>query len=702
MPDVYAVAAVYREEMLALDRKAARRIAEQYRGVYTELQKRFKIATDELERLRADPEATQLEIEKALFKSDRWRQAYNEARDELQRFNAVAKGITQDAQGEAIDLGAEHMDGLMRAAISGNRGDARGPLGIDYSFAKPDTQAMAAMIGFASNGSPLASLFQSISPEALGLARGVLAQGVALGTSPVVIGKQLAGPLGLPAWRGLTIARTETLRAYREAQRQTIMANDDVLEGWIWHSARDRRTCEVCWSMDGRLFTVVAGLTDTAGHQSVAVDAVKATDYLEGHVNCVTAESVVGGPPAELAYRREFTGTIIDIETAAGDFLSVTPNHPVLTPGGWVEAHFLREGDEVLCHDRSNRTVAAHTDDRQMHPRIGDLFESMRAGGSLPVRRGPSGVGDFHGDGAEGNIEIVAAEGFLEDGIRQQRGEHARFGGSVGLVALLGQGAIGEVGVGQRPADHAAPSALRKSAVLVGRTGGHEYTIGIPRATDDLAVGLEEAPNGGPTDAVPSADSLLRFAGPVRGQNIVRIGRRPFVGHVYNLQTTGGWYTAGGIVVKNCRCTLIPRPKSYGDILGDPSLPDERPPISTGAEEFAKLSPGQQASILGPGKFALFQMGVPLEAFVNRVESSAWGASRVAKPLFQLAEELKAGGWSGGSIPPEILAGHRATRQIVPAEDPYANPKDWSNNYGENMREVDIRRIIDQHGTGPQ
>lgn len=401
MPDVYAVAAVYRDEMLALDRKAARRIADQYRGAYSELQRRMKWATDELERLRADPNATPLEIDKALFKSDRWRQAYNEARDELQRFNAVAKGITQDAQGEAIDLGAEHMDGLMRAAISGNRGDARGPLGIDYSFAKPDTQAMSAMIGFASNGGPLANLFTSIAPESLDLARGVLARGVALGTSPVVIGKQLAGPLGLPAWRGLTIARTETLRAYREAQRQTIMANDDVLEGWIWHSARDRRTCEVCWSMDGRLFTVVAGLTDTAGHQSVPGDAVKATDYLEGHVNC--------------------------------------------------------------------------------------------------------------------------------------------------------------------------------------------------------------------------------------------------------------------------RCTLIPRPKSYGDILGDPSLPDERPAVTTGAEEFAKLSPGQQASILGPGKFALFQMGVPLEAFVNRVESSAWGASRVAKPLFQLAEELKAGGWSGGSIPPGLTDAHDASRILPPA-----------------------------------
>jgi hypothetical protein len=98
----------------------------------------------------------------------------------------------------------------------------------------------------------------------------------------------------------------------------------------------------------------------------------------------------------------------------------------------------------------------------------------------------------------------------------------------------------------------------------------------------------------------------------------------------------------------NCRCTLIPRPKSYADLLGDPSLPDSRVPVKTGPEEFAKLDPAVQRSILGPGKYDLYQRGVPLEAFVDRHQSDVWGASRVAKPLRDVLAEMQQSGWTPG------------------------------------------------------
>jgi hypothetical protein len=98
----------------------------------------------------------------------------------------------------------------------------------------------------------------------------------------------------------------------------------------------------------------------------------------------------------------------------------------------------------------------------------------------------------------------------------------------------------------------------------------------------------------------------------------------------------------------NCRCTLIPRPKSYADLLGDPTLPDSRVPVKTGPEEFAKLDPAVQRSILGPGKYDLYQRGVPLEAFVDRHQSDVWGASRVAKPLRDVLAEMQQSGWTPG------------------------------------------------------
>lgn len=109
----------------------------------------------------------------------------------------------------------------------------------------------------------------------------------------------------------------------------------------------------------------------------------------------------------------------------------------------------------------------------------------------------------------------------------------------------------------------------------------------------------------------------------------------------------------------NCRCTMVPRAKSYADLLGDPSLPDTRPDMGTGPEAFAKLSPAIQAEILGPGKMALYRRGIPLEAMWRSSTSGEWGTSRVGKSLRQLREEIAAGTWTLG---PE-------TQPLPPAKD---------------------------------
>lgn len=51
--------------------------------------------------------------------------------------------------------------------------------------------------------------------------------------------------------RALTIARTEQLDAYREASRQSNLANKDVLQGWRWIADLSERTCRSCLAMHG-------------------------------------------------------------------------------------------------------------------------------------------------------------------------------------------------------------------------------------------------------------------------------------------------------------------------------------------------------------------------------------------------------------------------------------------------------------------
>lgn len=54
--------------------------------------------------------------------------------------------------------------------------------------------------------------------------------------------------------RAVNIARTEILDAYRNAMWRSDQANSDVLAGWVWTSALDRRTCPGCWSKHGTVY----------------------------------------------------------------------------------------------------------------------------------------------------------------------------------------------------------------------------------------------------------------------------------------------------------------------------------------------------------------------------------------------------------------------------------------------------------------
>jgi SPP1 gp7 family putative phage head morphogenesis protein len=69
-----------------------------------------------------------------------------------------------------------------------------------------------------------------------------------------------------------------------------------------------------------------------------------------------------------------------------------------------------------------------------------------------------------------------------------------------------------------------------------------------------LAQGARDSAHGKPE---LSADFSKGFPGPVFVDHIVNVARHQFSGHVYNLDTAGGYYIAEGIVTHNCECTEL-------------------------------------------------------------------------------------------------------------------------------------------------
>lgn len=114
------------------------------------------------------------------------------------------------------------------------------------------SDVVAAISATTSPGAPVRYLLDRVALDAAGAASDALATGVALGHNPRRIARDMVRAAhNLSTARALTIARTETLRAARAAQHRSIVANRDAVDGWVWVSTRDARTCPVCWAMHG-------------------------------------------------------------------------------------------------------------------------------------------------------------------------------------------------------------------------------------------------------------------------------------------------------------------------------------------------------------------------------------------------------------------------------------------------------------------
>ena len=155
-----------------------------------------------------------------------------------------------DASAAALHVGARHGLGMLQSVVD-----------VQFNMVPFDVlrEQAAALV----RGAPLDRLMQSWSKESAQSVSEQLMAGIAKGDNPRQIAMDMVkaldgpleeGPLAKSLHRANVIARTETIRSYRSASIETYKANPDVVDGWIWNSAADERTCPVCWAMHGEKF----------------------------------------------------------------------------------------------------------------------------------------------------------------------------------------------------------------------------------------------------------------------------------------------------------------------------------------------------------------------------------------------------------------------------------------------------------------
>jgi hypothetical protein len=315
----------------------------------------------------------------------------------------------------------------------------------------------------------------------------------------------------------------------------------------------------------------------------------------------------------EIVFRRPYDGVLVEITTVSGKSLRLTPNHPVLSQHGWRNADALNVGDHVV--ESIDQIVDPLAEKNEYHtiPSIGEIFEFLAPCGSSRVAPGASD--QFHGDGiADRNVDIVFANRPLRiDGKAGLVQRSRQFGFSNALATCSAPGALHQHLDRFRAASKTLADFVTSQLPSLGGLLVEAYALRFATCPQRHTGISDPLPNGRRRGVVACRDDIWGKTRPIRlddllrwkikfltivdrcfgfrpdrdpglpkpspngrigdlkslcqdhGINsakvclsqITRIKRSPFLGHVYNLQTTDGWFVANGMITHNCYYVYI-------------------------------------------------------------------------------------------------------------------------------------------------
>jgi hypothetical protein len=360
--------------------------------------------------------------------------------------------------------------------------------------------------------------------------------------------------------RAVRIARTETAWAQNQGAidgAKSLMDNDmlpsDTKLMKRWETAEDEATCAICGPMQGAEAELDEPFDTDNGPVQVPTEV---------HPNCILADTAILASNILNGISSFYKGIVIKIFLADGNTISVTPNHMLLTPYGFIFAKALREGDDVISCPDFKRVITGDPNDNGQPARIDNILKSFSESGGSTSARVPTSSEYLHGDGkfCKGNINIVRADGFLRDANNPSRFKHTngyRFNTRRDIDSLVSGGALAKFFNGALTASHGVMGRARESLALFNsrmlHAGEHSFAF-ISKyypafskiATDYRAATFKSL-----------GKFQHRYAGIIQPAKIVGIQKDFLSTHVFDLHTQSSLYIGNGVMSSNCRCSSV-------------------------------------------------------------------------------------------------------------------------------------------------
>ena len=215
---------------------------------------------------------------------------------------------------------------------------------------------------------------------------------------------------------GSMVSRTTS----RQAEVLSVLTADPEQD--LYRISVNGTTCGICAPYEGRVYSKSGTNPDypplaaAFGKQDPDGPDTLANTWLNIHPNCLVPGGTVLAEGVMAHSCREYDGPVVTLVTSKGNRITVTPNHPILTPEGFVPAGMLQEGQEIIEATGEYRLLLGKApNDINIPTPVEEIGHSIiQTCGGTTVRVKGSPV-QFHGDGiANGEVEIVFSKGFVE------------------------------------------------------------------------------------------------------------------------------------------------------------------------------------------------------------------------------------------------------------------------------------------------
>ena len=368
-----------------------------------------------------------------------------------------------------------------------------------------------------------------------------------------------------------SIVTSEGKNAFQTGQldnAQQISETPGVTITKIWR-ATGSDPCEFCQAMDG----VEAGIYESFAPDGIITGTDGGTLALDpeyddgelpdGHVNCVAADTVVNADDVKSAQYFNYSGQVVKLRMASGRFLTVTPNHILLTDRGWVRAKFLKQSDKIVGYAPGMETVvsSANPAHHDVKASIEQVVSSFGPRGKVLAASVPATAEDFKGDGIPNQkINIVFAKSLLRNignPFAVQRLSDLPFVGTGDFaVPLDGFRSLTEALIGLLASTDSGMGVLGEGESLFSGELAHSDAVSVALMSNYHARINKSESDDASCDVQGLRDFLLGHPAfvafdDIRDIEVVFVHDAPF----YDLHSTSTLYVANGLMSSNCQCT---------------------------------------------------------------------------------------------------------------------------------------------------